>query len=306
MNHTCRCLLVMLVIPFVLATASAAEAAPAPSNVSAFESIGGCFAAQKHVLLAFVIDELASLGDATQQKPGTDPSARRVTAAQVAVDGIANVASQGTKVDVLLTGFSDDLHVYGGWQPLDGRSRTGIEQQLDGFRARAQGLDTDFYNAMAGVQRELARRAAALRDRSQPCELVLLFTDGRFDIDTHVAKPYEANANATKEAKAAAGIAALCAGDGPMQRLRNDGARTITLALADPLSTGPGQPDRAFLQRLGRAVRGVVRCDERRRPRRSVRCDRHAAAGRDRARGRLRGEAVIADRPRGAWLPRLH
>ncbi len=131
------------------------------------------------------------------------------------IDGIANLAKQGTRVDVLLTGFSDDLHVYGGWQSLDGRSRAGIEQQLDGFRSRAQGLDTDFYNAIAGIQTQLSRRAATLDDESQPCELVLLFTDGRFDIDTHVAKPYEPNANAPKETKAAEGIAALCAARRP-------------------------------------------------------------------------------------------
>jgi hypothetical protein len=241
----------VLVAPLLLATtARSAGAAGGASNASAFEAIGRCFAAQKHVLLAFVIDESASLGDAALQKPGTDPTARRVTAAQVAVDGIANLAKQGTRVDVILTGFSDDLHVYGGWQSLDGRSRAGIEQQLEGFRGRAQGLDTDFYNAIAGVQTQLARRAATLDDESQPCELVLLFTDGRFDIDSHVPKPYEQNADAPKDTKAAEGIAALCAAGGPMQRLRLDGARTITLALADPSRAAPGQPDRAFLERL--------------------------------------------------------
>lgn len=215
---------------------------------SVFESIGGCFAAQKHVLLALVMDESASLGDAATQKPGTDPTARRVTAAQVAVDGIANLATQGTNVDVLLTGFSDNLHQYGTWQRLDNRSRQGIEQKLNAFRTRDQGLDTDFYTAMAGVQRALAKQAATL-GTSPPCQLVLLFTDGRFDIDTHVPKPYDPNANDPKALKAALGIAALCSPNGPMQQLRTNGVRTITLALADP-SAGAGTADPAFLQRL--------------------------------------------------------
>lgn len=242
--------LAALTIPTLLALPSGvAGAAAAASNTSAFESIGGCFAAQKHVLVALVMDESASLGDAATGKPGTDPTARRVTAAQVAIDGIANLTAQGTDVDVLLTGFSDELHQYGTWQRLDSRSRTGIKQQLEGFRTRDTGLDTDFYTAIAGVQQALARQVTALGNRSQPCELVLLFTDGRFDIDTHVPKPYDANGNDPKDVKAARGIAALCTPSGPMQRLRNDGARTITLALADP-SAGAGAADPAFLQRL--------------------------------------------------------
>ena len=222
------------------------------------------------MLLAFVIDESASLGDAAKQRAGNDPGARRVTAAQVAVDGIASLAGQGTGVDVLLTGFSDDLHVYGGWQALDARSAGGVKQQIEGFRDRNQGLDTDFYTAMAGVQRELARKSASLGDDAQPCELILLFTDGRFDIDTHVPKPYDANANDPKGTKAAMGVAALCAPNGPMQALRADGARTITLALADDATAAANQPDRDFLQRLatgecpsGPAVRRLVRRRER-------------------------------------------
>ena len=67
-------------------------------------------------------------------------------------------------------------------------------------------------------------------------------------IDSDGAKPYAA-ADLSKDAKAELGIAALCAPTGPMQQLRDDGARTITLALSDP-AAGAGKADPAFLQRL--------------------------------------------------------
>lgn len=243
----------IVVAIFAIAIAAVPNAAPArahaaPAPTSVFDALGSCFSSRRHLLLAFVIDESASLGDAAQHRPGTDPSAQRVAAAQIAVDGIENLAAQGTRVDVLLSGFSDDLHEYGTWQSLDATTRPSIEQQLDGFRTRDTGVDTDFYNAIAGVQRELAQRAAASGD--DPCELVLLFTDGRFDIDSRVAKPYDTNGDDPKDVKAARGIAAMCAPGGPMQRLRDDGAHTVTLALADASSPGSGQPDRAFLDRL--------------------------------------------------------
>ncbi len=198
-----------------------------------------------------MIDESASLGDSSQGKPGNDPTGRRVTAAQVAIDGIANLASAGTSVDVLLTGFSDDLHVYGGWQKLDLDSRTGIEQQLEAFRARNQGQDTDFYNAIAGVQQQLATQAATLGAHVAAVRAGAA-VHRRALRDRHACRQAvrPESQRSARDVKAAAGIAALCAADGPMQRLRNDGARTITLALSDPSVAVTNPPDPGFLQRL--------------------------------------------------------
>ena len=198
-------------------TAAPAGAAGAAADESAFEAIGGCFAARKEVLVVLVMDESASLGDAATGRPGTDPDARRVTAAQVALDGIANLASQGTTVEVLLTGFSERLTTYGDWRRLDPSTRADIAADLEGFRRRNTGIDTDFYNAMDGVRTALARRTAESGERD-PCRLVLLFTDGRFDIDSRVPKPYDPRADDPKTTKASLGISALCAADGPMQR----------------------------------------------------------------------------------------
>ncbi len=237
-----------LLLPAVAAPVSAA-AAPSTSSASpAFGSLAGCLGSRRHLLLAFVIDESASLGDASQGRAGSDPTGERVTAAQVAVQSLTNLAGRGTGVDVLLAGFSDTLHPYGGWQTLNAASSSSIVGQLDGFRTRDQGLDTDFYNAMAGVQHELASRAAALPAPS--CQAVLLFTDGRFDIDSVAPKPYDANGADPKQVKAQKGIAALCASGGPMQRLRDGGAVTFTLALGNPSAPITAQPDRAFLERL--------------------------------------------------------
>lgn len=225
-----------------------AHAAAKPSTAPAFTALGQCLAQHKRLLLAFVMDESGSLGDLSRHQPGSDPTAQRVTAAQVAVQGLTQLAGRGVSVDVLLSGFSDDLHTYGGWQTLDATSSNSIATQLDGFRARDRGLDTDFYTALAGVERELSTRAAATAD--DPCQVVLLFTDGRFDVATHVAKPYDENAADPDQKKVVQGVAALCTPDGPLQSIRKANGEVITLALADP-SGGPAeQPDRAFLSRL--------------------------------------------------------
>ncbi len=232
-----------LVVP-----ASSARAA-SPNGNATFDTIARCIAAQHHLLITFVLDESASLGDASERRAGTDPTGQRVDAAQVALDGFTNLSDSTNKVDVLLTGFSDDLHVYGGWQPLDAATRPRVRSELDAFRTRDRGIDTDFYNAVSGIQRELARKSATFGDRS-PCELVLLFTDGRFDIDSTSAKPYDVNGRDPKARKAVLGMNALCAPNGPMQRLRDDGAQTITVALDDRSAPATSQPDRAFLERL--------------------------------------------------------
>ncbi len=231
----------------LVALAPAPAQAAGSSSTPAFTSLGQCLAQHKRLLLAFVLDESGSLGDASRHQPGSDPTAQRVTAAQVAVQGLTQLASRGVGVDVFLSGFSDDLHSYGGWQTLDSASSPSIVSQLEGFRSRDRGLDTDFYTALAGVNQAIATKAAALKDA--PCEVVLLFTDGRFDVATQVAKPYDANAKDPAATKVAKGVTALCAADGPMQSIRRSNGVTITLALADA-SAGANQPDRGFLSRL--------------------------------------------------------
>ncbi len=216
---------------------TAAEAAPA-SSTPAFTSLGQCLAKQKRLALAFVLDESGSLGDASSGRPGSDPTAERVTAAQVAVQGLSQLAGRGVAVDVLLSGFSDDFHTYGGWQPLDTASSSSVTSQLDAFRTRDRGNDTDFYAALAGVQHELATKSTATP--VTPCEVVLLFTDGRFDIASQVAKPYDANASDPSPVKVAKGVAALCAPNGPMESIRRASGETITLALANAFGTADG------------------------------------------------------------------
>ena len=294
----------MFVTPPAVAGAGTASTAPA------FTALGRCLEQNHRLLLAFVMDESGSLGDASRSQPGTDPTAQRVTAAQVAVQGLADLAGRGVQVKVLLSGFSDDLHTYGPWQTLDQTSTGAIAGQLASFRTRDQGLDTDFYDAIAGVQRALSAEAATTHNAA--CQVVLLFTDGRFDIATTGSKAYDTNGADPDATKVAKGIAALCAPNGPMQKLRRANGETITLALADPSAPNADQPDRAFLSpRLGRlwvagrAVRRFVRRRELLGPRRPVRRDRQQHPGRDPAARWLCGQcARLRHRSRARQLPR--
>ena len=243
-----RVMVALLIAVSALAQAPVAAHAAGPSSAPAFTALGRCLAQHKRLLIAFVLDESGSLGDAAQGRPGSDPTAQRVSAAQVAVQGLASLAGSGAAVEVLLAGFSDEFHPDGGWQALTPSSSGAIANRLEGFRTRDHGQDTDFYTAITGVQQSLATEARAGHD--DPCEVVLLFTDGRFDIATHVAKPYDQNGADADAAKVTKGVAALCDPAGPMQRLRSAHGVLVTLALADLSAPSADQPDRAFLTRL--------------------------------------------------------
>ena len=242
------CVAALLAVATFVVPGPTAAHASTPSSSPAFDALGRCLAQRHRLLLGFVMDESGSLGDASRHQAGSDPNGERVAAAQVAVQGLADLAGHGVQVQILLSGFSADFASYGGWQNLDQTTSGSIKAQLEQFRARDQGLDTDFFTAIAGVQTALAARAAATP--GDPCQVVMLFTDGRFDIATSSAKPYDVNAADPDATKVAKGVAALCAPNGPMQQLRKANGETFTLALSDPSAPANDQPDRAFLSRL--------------------------------------------------------
>jgi hypothetical protein len=103
MKRVARYLLLAVVASTTLIAVPAAAQTPAPAsaaNATAFEAIGGCFAAQKRVLLAFVIDESASLGDSATGKAGNDPTGRRVLGMRVGTTRSRKVVPRQRSHDV--------------------------------------------------------------------------------------------------------------------------------------------------------------------------------------------------------------
>jgi len=246
-----RALQVLLAFAFVVAGLTVidgnrpAVAAPAAQS-PAIERLQTCLRTSDRLLAAVVIDESASLRR-------TDPTDQRVPAAALVLDGLARLVEQRTtdqplQVDVTVAGFSADFHP-GSWTRLGPQTADQVRGEIDTFAARDTGQDTDFYTAVDGAQQALARQAALVTAAGEalPCRLVVLFTDGRFDIDTKGDKPY-ASGGAPKDVKNRAGMEALCAPGGPMVHLRGDGTVTVALALSNP--SVPNGADPTFLERM--------------------------------------------------------
>ena len=168
-------LVVVAILGFVFSSAGTTSAQEATGDADAVANLGTCLAEERALSVVFLIDESASL-------EATDPEGRRVSAAQAALANLAAVDAEARRradpitIDVFLAGFSVDFVDRGdGWMTLDAQSRPALFDRLDGFGALDQGVDTDYVRALDGAADALG---------GQPgCQLVLWFTDGKYDID---------------------------------------------------------------------------------------------------------------------------
>jgi hypothetical protein len=260
------------------ASVPAAHAAePAADAAATLRGIATCLNSNRRLLLTVVIDESGSLRT-------TDPTNDRVAAAKLAMSTFASLATTragGTAppvIDVSVFGFASDLTPALDWTRLDNRSLARIDAAIDGFATRNRGIDTDFPTAIARVQGNIATQSAAVSTTGgrTPCKVLLLFTDGRYDIEfgdsparraAGTAKEYAPGLSlldpANKAAVERAGRDALCRTDGQglADRLRGDGVTLVTIALAAQISPTEQQ----FLRALssGDGGGGVV-CGRRR------------------------------------------
>ncbi len=234
-----------------------------PSAQATLNQIATCLNSNGRLLLVLLVDESGSL----QQ---TDPGNERVNAAKLALGSFASLAaarasSAGVRpsIDVYVTGFSAALSPVLGWSHLDATTLPRIDAAVDGFATQNTGIDTDFPTAFVGVQRELANRSAQISAGTghSPCKLVLLFTDGQYDIEfgdtparraAGTTKSYAPGLSlldpANKAAVQSDGIQFLCKADGSglADQLRTDGVTIVTIALAAQIAPA----DQQFLRAL--------------------------------------------------------
>ena len=251
--------------------ARAARSLQVDAPSATLEEIATCLRGTDRLLLVVLIDESGSLKT-------TDPTNERVTAARLALRSFASLSSTSVaghrpSVDVLLAGFSSGFTEVMPWTALDDRRIDQVEAAVGGFAARNSGLDTDFPTALLGAQRALAARSADLSERAatEPCKAVLLFTDGRYDVEAgdtparHEAgteKEYAPGVSLLDPANGpvveAAGRDLLCRSDGTglADRLRGDGAAVVTVALAAQIDAA----DQEFLRALSTGEGAGVSC----------------------------------------------
>ncbi|HSL56307.1 MAG TPA: hypothetical protein VK866_00535 [Acidimicrobiales bacterium] len=222
----------------------------------ALARLASCVRDTGHLLVVFLIDESGSLRQ-------TDPDDQRVAAAASALANLASLAvseagGEPPAIEVLLAGFSASYTPISGWEPLAPDTVDDLTARAGEFADRDAGLDTDFVLAFDGARADLASRADEIAATGPvPCQQVLLFTDGRFDIEARSAeqaellgatKPYAPDLPLTDPANVepviAAGRERLCGIGGTMDGLRQAGAVTTTIAL-----TGSIDPvDQDFLR----------------------------------------------------------
>lgn len=244
------------------------QAAGSGAGDPALAELAACVREEGHLLVVMLIDESGSLRD-------TDPEDQRVAAANSALRNLESLASSDALgeppvVEVLLAGFSASYTPLTAWEPLGPGSIDVLTDVAGLFADRDAGLDTDFTLAFDGAVADLDTRAGELvAEGVSPCQQVLLFTDGRFDVearseqqaaDLGATKPYAPDLPLTDPANVDAVVAAgrerLCGVGGTMDRLRQTGAITTTVAL-----TGAIDPvDQDFLEALSTGTGGGQTC----------------------------------------------
>ncbi len=205
-------------------------AAAAPSG-SAVTDFGACLASQRSGDLLVMIDESSSLQT-------SDPGAARVTSAEYLVGQLAAFEkSSGVDLNVAVAGFADTYSVDLDWTALDGGTLPAINEALDGFRARNQGIDTDYWLALDGARETLAARTAGVEGAGS-CQAVAWFSDGKIDFTSRgdTRKPYAPDTSLDSQAGVdqVVGTAteSICRPGGVADQLRSSGVVLFGIGLA--------------------------------------------------------------------------
>ena len=215
--------------------------APVPlavGSAGAIEQLGACFAARKAGDLLLLMDQSGSL-----QK--TDPTATRVTAAKYLLSQLTRYSEKsGVAVDVAVSGFDAAYVPTVPWQRLTSAALPSLQEGVQAFAQRDDGLDTDYVAALSGVRDDLRSRQRA--SAAPRCQAVVWLSDGQFDIDPRrgtngSTKPYAPGVTIKDVASAAAAVQAgkraLCRSGGVTDQLRSGGTLTFAVGLGSDPST---------------------------------------------------------------------
>ena len=221
------CALAVLAIAGTLFIATSANAL---SN-NAVERLGACLNAQKSGQILIMIDESGSL-------VATDPQAARVEAANFFVEDLAQYAvDAGVSLDVAVSGFSSDFAPPSGWAKLDPGSLGAVQSEIEKFRDRNAGQDTDYWQALNGARQAFADHPGE-NTEAPPCRALAWFTDGKIDYEVQpgVEKPYAPGVDLGSQegidATIRAGQQDICRPGGVADQLRTSDIITFGIGLS--------------------------------------------------------------------------
>jgi hypothetical protein len=215
--------------------ASADVPATVKAQSAAVQEFGGCIASQGQGDVLILIDESGSLRD-------TDPEGQRISAARYLVTQLTNFASTNEiDLSIAVAGFDSEYHQRTGWENVSSGNSGPVLDALNDMRAEDDGLDTDYWAAFEGSRRAL-RDQAKKSDNPDPCQALVVFTDGKLDIEPRSgstspedSKPYAPGVNlnspsGAEEAEKRA-QAALCRGGGLIDQLRRSNVKIFVVGL---------------------------------------------------------------------------
>ena len=228
---------------------------------TAWQRFGACLAGGGEADLLIIMDESGSLLD-------TDPQAARVTSANYFLGTLAGYTDR-TKASfsVSAIGFGHQVNEVLPWTQLSAKELPNIQKNIDQFRNRTDGIDTDYWLALDGARKNLAERRAQTPQVTR-CQAIVMFSDGKFDVmprpggnvDAYGGpKPYAKKANlATPEGAAEAMKHAqtdMCRAGGLADNLGTGGIAMFGIGLAPP---GTPESDFEFLRSIitGRGAGG--------------------------------------------------
>lgn len=255
--------------------ASAQVARQTTATADPLAELSSCVSSGGQLQALFLIDTSGSLGG----PDGTDPTNQRVVAAQAALSSLAALGSAGSTtsgkpvVEVKLAAFSENYVAVAEWQPLNNQTLSGIQQSADGFADMNKGLDTDFTSAIIGARADLAKRAKASSspDGASSCQVLLLFTDGKYDIENRVnglaeqaddvkdwAPELPLGRGDNFEKAMQVGKDKLCEPTREVDAMRVQGVTTIVIALSLKIR----EEDQNFIRSLAVGSAGTEKCGD--------------------------------------------
>lgn len=208
-----------------------APPAAAANDTTAVQELGSCMTAQGSGDIVLLVDQSGSL----QQ---TDPDAQRVQAARYLVSRLATFAAENdVDLSISVAGFDAEYVTRTGWRSVRDGNAGELLAAIDGLRDQDTGLDTDYWTALEGARRALRDQA---RGSAGPrCQAIVMFTDGRFDIEPRgnadERKPYApgvdlSGADGAREAERL-GRESLCRQGGLVDQLRKSDVKLFVVGL---------------------------------------------------------------------------
>ncbi|MEI2775767.1 MAG: VWA domain-containing protein [Tetrasphaera sp.] len=216
---------------------------PAEAALSAASSgiakFGSCMSGKRTADVVLLLDESGSLAT-------SDPNGARVDAAQYLVKQWSALSIEtSVKIAIQTMGFSENVQDASGKWLDAGKDYPQLKADLEAFRARNTGAQTDYWMALDGARKALAERA---QKGGSTCQAILWFSDGKLDafstytavIDgkqQSVTKPYLDSKSTDNAAATAAASKDLCRKGGVADQVRSSDVATFAVGLAAGTAT---------------------------------------------------------------------